>query len=65
MNVQVATKGTEPCNVTKLDIISNSTGKSVSLLGGFSELVYRESVMSDTITASFIFIVTVFYNFSK
>lgn len=56
MNVQVATKGTEPSNVTKLDIVSNSTGKSVSLLGGFSQLVYRESVMSDTITAHFTFV---------
>ena len=56
MSVQIASKGSEPCKVTKIDVLSNSTGKSVSLLGGFSELVYRESVMSDTITASFIFI---------
>jgi len=56
MSVQIASKGSEPCKVTKIDVLSNSTGKSVSLLGGFSELVYRESVMSDTITASFIFV---------
>ena len=56
MSVQIASKGSEPANVTKIDVISNSTGKSVSLLGGFNELVYRESVMSDTITASFTFV---------
>ena len=56
MATQVAGKASEPSKVTKLNAISNSTGKSVSLLGGFSQLVYRESIMSDTINANFTFV---------
>jgi len=56
MATQVAGKSSEPCKVTKIDVTSNSTGQSVSLLGGFSQLVYRESIMDDTIHANFSFV---------
>ncbi len=56
MSVQVAGKGSEAANVSKLTINGNSGGKSVDLRGGFVQLTYTESIMSDTITAKFTFI---------
>ena len=56
MSVQVAGKGSEPANVTKVTLNSNSGGKSADLLGGFVQLTYTESIMSDTITANYTFI---------
>ena len=56
MSVQIASKGSEPAEVTKLTINGNSGGKAVDLRGGFVQLVYTESIMSDTITANYTFI---------
>jgi len=56
MSVQVSGKGSEPANVTKVTVNSNSEGKSADLLGGFVQLTYTESIMSDTITANYTFI---------
>ena len=55
MSVQIASKNSESTNVTKLTVSSNQGGKSVDLRGGFVQLIYTESIMSDTITASFLF----------
>ena len=55
MSVQVAGKGSEAANVSKLTINSNQGGKAVDLRGGFVQLTYTESIMSDTITAKFTF----------
>lgn len=56
MSVQIASKGSEPANITKLTINSNQGGKAVDLRGGFVQLTYTESIMSDTITANYTFI---------
>ena len=56
MSVQVAGKGSETSNVSKLTIKSNSSSKIVDLRGGFVQLTYTESIMSDTITATFTFV---------
>ena len=56
MSVQVAGKGSEPAEVTKLTINGNGGSKAVDLRGGFVQLTYTESIMSDTITASYVFI---------
>ena len=56
MSVQIASKGSEPAEVTKLTINSNQGGKAVDLRGGFVQLTYTESIMSDTITANYTFI---------
>ena len=56
MSVQIATKGSEPAEVTKVTINSNQGGKAVDLRGGFVQLIYTESIMSDTITANYTFI---------
>ena len=55
MSVKVAGKGSETGNVSKFTINSNQGGKAVDLRGGFVQLIYTESIMSDTITASFLF----------
>ena len=55
MSVQIATKGSEPAEVTKVTINSNQGGKAVDLRGGFVQLTYTESIMSDTITANYVF----------
>jgi len=56
MSVQIASKGSEPANITKLTINSSQGGKSVDLRGGFVQLTYTESIMSDTIAANYTFI---------
>jgi len=56
MSVQVAGKGSETSNVSKLTISSNKGSKAVDLRGGFVQLTYTESIMSDTITANFTFV---------
>ena len=56
MSVQIVSKGSEPANITKLTINSNQGGKAVDLRGGFVQLTYTESIMSDTIIANYTFI---------
>ena len=52
-----SSKQTEPSLPTTVDITSNKdSGKTVSLLGGFAELRYYESILQDSIKASYIFI---------
>ena len=55
MSVQISSKGSEPADVTKLTINGNDGSKSVDLRGGFIQLTYTESIMSDTITANYVF----------
>ena len=55
MSVQIASKNSEPGNITKLTVNSNQGGKAVDLRGGFVQLTYTESIMSDTITANYVF----------
>ena len=55
MSVQISSKGSEPGNITKLTVNSNQGGKAVDLRGGFVQLTYTESIMSDTITANYVF----------
>ena len=56
MSVQVAGKGSETANVSKLTISSNTGSNAVDLRGGFVQLTYTESIMSDTISAQFTFV---------
>ncbi|MAG49448.1 hypothetical protein CMO86_07265 [Candidatus Woesearchaeota archaeon] len=56
MSVQIATKGSEPANITKLTVNSNQGGKAVDLRGGFVQLTYTESIMSDSVIANYTFI---------
>ena len=56
MSVQVASKGSDPGNITKITVNGNQGGKAVDVRGGFVQLTYTESIMSDTITASYTFV---------
>ena len=56
MSVQIASKGSEPANITKLTVNSNQGGKAVDLRGGFVQLTYTESIMSDSVIANYTFI---------
>ena len=56
MSVQIASKGSEPGNITKLTVNSNQGGKAVDLRGGFVQLTYTESIMSDSVIANYTFI---------
>ncbi len=56
MSVQIASKGSDPGNITKITVNGNQGGKSVDVRGGFVQLTYTESIMSDTITASYTFV---------
>jgi len=56
MSVKVAGKGSETANVSKLTIMGNTGSNAVDLRGGFVQLTYTESIMSDTITADFTFV---------
>ena len=56
MSVQIASKGSDPGNVTKLTVNSNQGGKSVDVRGGFVQLTYTESIMSDSVIANYTFI---------
>ena len=56
MSVKVAGKGSETGNVSKLTIMGNTGSNAVDLRGGFVQLTYTESIMSDTIKANFLFV---------
>ena len=56
MSVKIASKGSEPAEVTKATINSNQGGKAVDLRGGFVQLTYTESIMSDSVIANYTFI---------
>ena len=52
----VTSKSTEAAFVSKLDVKSNKDeSKTVSLTGGFVELLYYESILQDTIRADVVF----------
>ena len=52
----VTSKSTEAASVYKLDVKSNKDeSKTVSLTGGFVELLYYESILQDTIRADVVF----------
>ena len=52
----VNTKTADPAFIEQIDVFSNSSDKSVSIINGIASLSYTESIMSDTIrmTVSFI-----------
>lgn len=52
---QVVTKSAEASNITQLDIVSNKTGKTVSVTGGTVGLLYYESILQDSIRATVTF----------
>ena len=56
MSVKIASKGSEPAEVTKATMNSNQGGKAVDLRGGFVQLTYTESIMSDSVIANYTFI---------
>ena len=56
MSVQIASKGSDPGNITKITVNGNQGSKAVDVRGGFVQLTYTESIMSDTITASYTFV---------
>ena len=52
----VTSKSTEAAFVSKLDVKSNKDeSKTVSLTGGFVELLYYESILQDTVRADVVF----------
>ena len=51
----LTTKDAEPAIPHKVNIISNSTGKSASVINGFVRLEYYESITLDNVEASYTF----------
>ena len=52
----VTSKSTEAAFVSKLEVKSNKDeSKTVSLTGGFVELLYYESILQDTVRADVVF----------
>ena len=58
MSVQVSGKGSETANIISIAISSNDDNdkKAVDLRSGFIQLTYTESIMSDTIKATYAFV---------
>ena len=54
----LTTRDAEPSVPHKVEIISNSTGKSVSVINGFIRLQYYESITLDSVKASYTFVDT-------
>jgi len=52
---KVTTAQSTPASIDECNITSNSTGQSVSLLGGIINLTYYESLLQDTLMASVTF----------
>ena len=52
----VASEGTLPSSVIKAEIKSNKpSGKTASLVNGFVQLYYHESILQDSIKVDYIF----------
>ena len=51
----VASETTLPSSVIKADIKSNEGGKTASLVNGFVQLNYYESILQDSIKADYTF----------
>ena len=51
----VASSATEPSSVLKAEIKSNKGGETVSLVNGFVQLMYHESILQDSIKVDYIF----------
>ena len=53
---KLLSKAAEPALLQRLDVISNeNTSSSVSLLGGTVRVLYWESILGDTVSASVVF----------
>ena len=49
-------QSTQPAQVSKAEIKSNNPGgKSVSLMGGFVQIMYYESILQDSVKVDFIY----------
>lgn len=53
---QATSKGSDPSNINKIDIISNKDGKSVSVATGTISLMYYESILQDSVRATVTFV---------
>ncbi len=51
----ITSKSSDSSFIKKIDIVSNKTGKSVSVVGGFINLMYYESILKDSVRATVIF----------
>ena len=51
----VTSDATVPSSVIKADIKSNKGGKTVSVTGGFSQIMYYESILQDSVKVDYIF----------
>tara|TARA_Y100001972_G_scaffold56629_2_gene69685 strand:- start:1732 stop:3066 length:1335 start_codon:yes stop_codon:yes gene_type:complete len=52
----ITSKSSEPAFVSKIDVKSNKDGgKTVSLVGGFVELLYYESILQDSVKMDIVF----------
>ena len=51
----VTSDATVPSSVIKADIKSNKGGKTVSLTGGFVQIMYYESILQDSVKVDYIF----------
>ena len=56
MTNQIVSKSAEPSNITRLDVFSNKNGKTVSVTGGVTGLLYYESILQDSIRATVTFV---------
>ena len=55
MSNPITSKSAEASNITQLDVVSNKTGKIVSVTGGTVGLFYYESILQDSIRATVTF----------
>ena len=56
----LSSRQSEPSLPSRVDVTSNKdTSKTVSLLGGFLELRYYESILQDSIKATYTFLIQV------
>jgi len=56
MSRKIVVKSAEPSNIEQLDVRSNKTGETVSVVGGTVLLEYFESILEDAITAKVTFV---------
>ena len=55
MSNQITSKFAESSEIKQLNVVSNSSGKTVEVRGGTIRLEYRESILQDSIRATIVF----------
>jgi len=53
---KITSKSSDPSFIKRVDIISNKTGQSVSVMGGLVNLSYYESILKDSVRATITFV---------